>query len=47
MFLLTFIVATANLALGYALAVAMGWGSLPDFDKKPASSDSATLPHSH
>jgi len=47
MFLLTLIVATANLALGYALAVAMDWASLPDFDKKPAASESAAPPHNH
>jgi hypothetical protein len=47
MFLLVLIIATANLALGYALAIWLGWGSLPDFGKKPASSEPASPPHSN
>lgn len=34
MFLLTLVVAATNFALGYALAVMLGWASLPDFGKK-------------
>ncbi len=39
MFLLTLFVAATNFVLGYALAVAMGWASLPDLGRKAASSE--------
>jgi hypothetical protein len=47
MFLLTLIVATTNLALGYAVAVSLGWANMPDFGKKTPPSESAAPPHGH
>jgi hypothetical protein len=47
MFLLTMIIATANFALGYALAVWVGWASLPDFGKKPVAEGATTTAQGH
>ena len=46
MFLLTMIVAACNLALGYALAVWLGWANMPDLGKK-VSGDAATDMHAN
>jgi hypothetical protein len=45
MFMFTLIVAATNLVLGYALAIGLGWASLPDFGKKPASSQPSGSTH--
>jgi hypothetical protein len=47
MFLLTLIVATTNLALGYAVAVSLGWANMPEFGKKMPPSESAAPPQGH
>jgi hypothetical protein len=46
MFLLTMIVAACNLALGYALAIWLGWANMPDLGKK-ASSEAAANTQVH
>ena len=46
MFLLTMIVAACNLALGYALAIWLGWATLPNLLHK-ASVDPATETQAH
>jgi UPF0716 family protein affecting phage T7 exclusion len=44
-FLLTLIVAATNFVLGYALAVLLGWASLPDIGRKAAAGEPSTPTH--
>jgi hypothetical protein len=47
MFLLTVIVAACNLALGYALAIWLGWATLPELGKKASAAAAPAETHGH
>lgn len=47
MFWLILTIAAANFALGYALAVQLGWGSWPNLTRAGTSTGTAEPPESH